>query len=102
MTKKVKNSIINRELTFPIKIGSHNITASPGDSVISAFYYNKKHYGFIFALFVCGWSFIKSLYKILFFSITGNNFKKKIYLNRASGYINSMLGKKSWYRPKIF
>ena len=42
MTKKVKNSIINRELTFPIKIGSHNITASPGDSVSSAFYYNKK------------------------------------------------------------
>ena len=48
--KKVKNSIINRELTFPIKIGSHNITASPGDSVSSAFYYNKKHYGFIPAL----------------------------------------------------
>lgn len=68
----------------------------------SKFYYNKKHYGFIFALFVCGWSFIKSLYKIIFFSITGNNFKKKIYLNRASGYINSMLGKKSWYRPKIY
>ena len=42
MTKKVKNSIINRELTFPIKIGSHNITASPGDSVSSAFYYNKN------------------------------------------------------------
>ena len=42
MTKKVKNSIINRELTFPIKIGNHNITASPGDSVSSAFYYNKK------------------------------------------------------------
>ena len=42
MTKKVKNSIINRELTFPIKVGSHNIIASPGDSVSSAFYYNKK------------------------------------------------------------
>ncbi len=42
MTKKVKNSIINRDITFPIKIGSHKITASPGDSVSSAFYYNKK------------------------------------------------------------
>ena len=42
MTKKVKNNIINREITFPIKIEGHNITASPGDSVSSAFYYNKK------------------------------------------------------------
>ena len=42
MTKKVKNNIINREITFPIKIGIHNITASPGDSVNSAIYYNKK------------------------------------------------------------
>ena len=42
MTKKEKNNIINREITFPLKIGIHNITASPGDSVSSAFYYNKK------------------------------------------------------------
>ena len=42
MTKKVKNNIINREITFPIKIEGHNITASPGDSVSSALYYNKK------------------------------------------------------------
>ena len=42
MTKKIKNSTINREITFPIKIGIHNITASPRDSVSSAFYYNRK------------------------------------------------------------
>ena len=42
MIKKEKNNIINREITFPLKIGIHNITASPGDSVSSAFYYNKK------------------------------------------------------------
>mgnify|MGYP001317222318 CR=1 FL=1 len=42
MTKKVTNNTINREITFPIKIDGHNITASPGDSVSSALYYNKK------------------------------------------------------------
>ncbi|OUW73615.1 MAG: hypothetical protein CBD76_02845 [Pelagibacteraceae bacterium TMED216] len=67
----------------------------------SKFYYNKKYHGFVFALIVCSWSFTKSLFKIIFFTITRNNFKKKIYINRASGYINSILGKKSWYRPKI-
>ena len=44
MNKKVKNSIINREITFPIKIEGHNITASPGDTVMSAYYYNKKRF----------------------------------------------------------
>ena len=42
MKQKQKNSTINREITFPIKIRSHYITASPVDSVSSAFYYNKK------------------------------------------------------------
>ena len=66
----------------------------------SKFYYNKKHYGFIFALFVCGWSFIKSLYKIIFFSITGNNFKKKLFKQGVRLY-KFNVRKKSWYRPKI-
>ena len=28
-------------------------------------------------------------------------FKKKIHLNRASGFYNALIGKPSWYRPKI-
>ncbi|MFL2801594.1 MAG: NAD(P)-binding protein [Paracoccaceae bacterium] len=43
MIRKEKNSSINREITFPIKIDGHTITASPGDSVASALYYSKKH-----------------------------------------------------------
>ena len=31
-----------------------------------------------------------------------NKNKKKIYYQRASGLINSIMGKKSWYRPKVF
>ena len=42
MIRKEKNSSINREITFPIKIDGHTITASPGDSVASALYNNKK------------------------------------------------------------
>ena len=41
------------------------------------------------------------LSKLFFYSCTFNNFKKKIYFNRASGFYNALLGKSSWYRPKI-
>ncbi len=42
MKKKQKNGAINREITFPIKIKGNDLTASPGDTVSSAFYYNKN------------------------------------------------------------
>ena len=30
-----------------------------------------------------------------------NGYKKEIYKMRFSGLLNSMLGRKSWYRPKV-
>ena len=67
----------------------------------SKFYFNKKHYGF-FSAFTQGLpTFLSSILKILFNFIINNKSKKKIYLNRASGYLNGLLGKRSWYRPKI-
>jgi len=30
-----------------------------------------------------------------------NNYKKKIYFNRASGFYNALIGKSSWYRPNL-
>ena len=30
-----------------------------------------------------------------------NNFKKKIYFNRTSGFYNALTGKSSWYRPNL-
>ena len=41
MTRKEKNKIINREITFPIKFDNHILTASPGDSVASTLYHSK-------------------------------------------------------------
>jgi len=67
----------------------------------SKFYFNKKHFGFFKALTECLPTYISSILKFLFFSLINNNFKKKIYFNRASGFYNALLGKSSWYRPKI-
>ena len=67
----------------------------------SIFYFNKKHYGYFFALKKTYKKLITSLIKYLFFTLTFNPIKKKIYLMRFSGLYNSIIGKKSWYRPKI-
>ena len=66
----------------------------------SKFYYNKKHYGYIFALFNGLPNFISSFLKFLIYSIF-NDKKKIIYLNRLKGFISALFGKSSSYRPKI-
>ena len=67
----------------------------------SKFYFNKKHYGYFFSLISVSGNLISSLFKICFYTLVLNNKKRKIYSQRFSGLYNSMIGKKSWYRPKI-
>ena len=67
----------------------------------STFYFHKKHYGYFSALIkilpkLCS-SFIKF---IIFFIILKSN-KSEIYKHRFLGIINSVLLRKSWYRPKV-
>ena len=67
----------------------------------STFYFNKKHYGFIFALFVVFPKLFSSFLKFIIFYIFKSHHKKEIYKQRFFGLLNSILGKKSWYRPKV-
>ena len=67
----------------------------------SKFYFNKKNFGFFRALFECLPSFISSIFKFIFYFLINNKYKKKIYLNRLSGFYNALVNKSSWYRPKI-
>ena len=67
----------------------------------SKFYFRKKHYGFINAFFFNFPTLIKSSLKCVFYFLTGDKFKLKIQLCRASGFVNSFLGKRSWYRPRL-
>ena len=67
----------------------------------SKFYFNKKHHGY-FAAFIKGFpKFIFSFVKYIFYLLIKNKVKQKIYLNRASGFINAAINKKSWYRSKF-
>jgi len=67
----------------------------------STFYYNKKHKGYIYSLVLVLPKLVSSVFKFFVFLISRNKEKKEIYCQRFSGLINSIIGKSSWYRPKV-
>ena len=67
----------------------------------STFYFHKKHYGYISALSRILPKFFSSFFKFIFNLILLNKSKSDIYRFRLLGIINSILLKKSSYRPKI-
>ena len=67
----------------------------------SKFYFNKKHYGYLNATFKILSNLISAKIKFFYYLVTLNNHKRKIYQMRFSGLFNSMIGNKSFYRPKL-
>ncbi len=67
----------------------------------STFYFHKKHYGYLTAVIKILPKLSSSLIKFIIFFITFQKYKSEIYKHRLSGIINSVLLRKSWYRPKI-
>jgi len=67
----------------------------------STFYFYKKHNGMLYAFIKIFTKLISSFLKVIFFTVTLQNKKKEIYSHRLSGIINSIMGKKSWYRPNL-
>ena len=67
----------------------------------SSFYFHKKYKGFIIALIIIFPKLFSSFFKTIFYQLVLDKKKKDIYFCRLSGIINSILGKKSWYRPTL-
>ena len=67
----------------------------------STFYYHKKYKGFLIALIIIMPKFISSIVKTFFYQLSFNIRKRDIYFSRMSGILNSVLGRKSWYRPSL-
>ena len=67
----------------------------------STFYYHKKYKGFFISFFIVLPKLISSIFRILIYSIFVNRKKREIYYQRFSGLINAIMGKNSWYRPKV-
>jgi GT2 family glycosyltransferase len=67
----------------------------------STFYFHKKHKGYYLALWIVLPKLLSSCIKTFFYLLILNSKKRDIYFCRLSGIFNSLLGKKSWYRPAI-
>ena len=67
----------------------------------STFYFHKKHYGYLSAMIKIFPKLSSSLIKFIFFLMTFQKYKSEIYKHRLLGIINSVLLRKSWYRPKL-
>ena len=67
----------------------------------SKFYYQKKHSGYFTALINGFPSFLSAILKYILYLITLNSKKRSVYLHRAMGYLNAVMGRKSFYRPNI-
>ena len=67
----------------------------------STFNYHKKYKGFFVSFFIVLPKLSSAIAKVLIYSLTFNNQKRKIYFQRMSGLFNAIIGKSSWYRPKV-
>ena len=67
----------------------------------STFYFQRKYKGFLLALIIIFPKLLSAIFKIVFYLLILNKKKKDIYFCRLSGIFNSIIGKKSWYRPAI-
>ena len=64
----------------------------------SYFYYHKKNEGYFNALKVSFGKLVRSLLKIILFTLIFNKKKRTNYFYRFMGLLNSMMGKKSLFR----
>ena len=67
----------------------------------STFYFHKKYKGFLLALIIISPKLISSIIKTFLYMLILNKKKRDIYFCRLSGILNSMIGKKSWFRPSL-
>ena len=113
LCKRVKQK--NKKIFLDKKVIVNHIGGSSHDAKInfemelsrnwhwmwSTFYFNKKHFGYTYALISVSKKFFSSIFKFIFYSLLFNKEKKEIYRQRFLGLFNSIIGKKSWYRPNV-
>ena len=67
----------------------------------STYYFHKKHFGLVAAYKKILPKLFSSIFNVVLFSIINNKGKRNIYYARFDGIVNSIFGKKSWFRPKL-
>ena len=67
----------------------------------STFYFHNKHFGYFAAYKKVYLKFLSAIFNFIFFALINNKKKRNIYFARFSGIFNSIIGRKSWFRPKV-
>ena len=67
----------------------------------STFYYHKKYKGFVIAFILVFPKLLSAVIKTIIYLLLFKKENKEIYMCRLSGLFNSMMNKKSWYRPVV-
>ena len=67
----------------------------------STFYYHRKYKGFIVAFIITFPKLLSAVIKMIIYSLLMKKYKSELYYQRFSGLLNAIMGKKSWYRPKV-
>ena len=67
----------------------------------STFYFYKKHFGVFTAYKKILPKLFSAVLNILFYTLIFKRQKRRIYLARFSGLLNSIMGNKSWFRPNL-
>ena len=67
----------------------------------STFYFHRKHYGYLSAIIKILPKLFSSFFKFIIFFVTFQKSKSEIYKHRLLGIINSILLRKSSFRPKL-
>ena len=68
----------------------------------SSFYYYEKNFSYFYAIKCMYGKFFRSLIKMIYYRVFYNSIKFKMYHGRVSGIWNRLIGRKSWYRLKIY
>ena len=67
----------------------------------STYYFHRKHFGIIAGYKKIFPKLFSAIFNVLIFLLINKRDKRKIYYARLSGIINSIFGKKSWFRPDL-
>ena len=67
----------------------------------STFNYHKKYKGFFVSFLIVLPKLSSAIIKVFIYSLIFNKEKREIYYQRLSGLFNAIIGKSSWYRPKV-
>ena len=87
-----KSSVVENELSL-LKLRNWHY-------MWSFFYFHKKNFSYFKAFKKTFGRLIRSIIRVIFYSITLNKKNRVIYTYRFLGLINSMIGNKSYYRIK--